>query len=63
VLGIFSWSHYWIYVIATLLSGSVAARAFLYIQPAERVRSSGSERPLPQFVNHQEDRNVDLPPI
>jgi aquaporin Z len=36
VLGIFSWSHYWIYVIATLLGGAAAAEVFLYTQPTER---------------------------
>jgi glycerol uptake facilitator-like aquaporin len=35
VLGTFSWSHYWIYAIATLLGGAVAARV-LYMQPNER---------------------------
>jgi hypothetical protein len=38
VLGIFTWSHYWLYVIATLLGGAVAAAAFLYLQPDERPR-------------------------
>jgi aquaporin Z len=42
VLGIFSWSHYWIYVVATLLGGVAAAEAFLYMQPAERVRAASS---------------------
>jgi len=36
VLGIFKWSHYWIYVVAPLLGGSIAAVAFLYTQPAEK---------------------------
>jgi aquaporin Z len=36
VLGIFSWSHYWIYVVASLIAGGVAAAVFLYLQPAER---------------------------
>jgi aquaporin Z len=36
VLGIFSWSHYWIYVVANLLGGVAAALTFLYLQPAER---------------------------
>ncbi len=36
VLGIFKWSHYWIYVVATLLGGAVAAVTFLYVQPSEK---------------------------
>jgi aquaporin Z len=35
VLGIFKWSHIWIYIVATLLGGAVAAGVFLYVQPAE----------------------------
>ena len=33
VLGIFRWSHIWIYVVASLLGGAVAAAAFLYVDP------------------------------
>jgi aquaporin Z len=36
VLGIFKWSHYWIYVVANLLGGAAAAVVFLYTQPAEK---------------------------
>lgn len=36
VLGIFKWSHYWIYVVAPLLGGIVAALAFVYTQPGEK---------------------------
>jgi aquaporin Z len=36
VLGIFNWSHYWIYVVGPLLGGVIAAGAFLYTQPAEK---------------------------
>jgi aquaporin Z len=39
VLGTFSWSHYWIYVVANLLGGVAAALTFLYLQPAERARA------------------------
>jgi aquaporin Z len=35
VLGIFAWSHYWIYAVASLLAGAVAAGVFLYLQPGE----------------------------
>jgi aquaporin Z len=44
VLGLFSWSHYWIYVVASLLGGITAAQAFLYLQPAERVPAQAAER-------------------
>jgi aquaporin Z len=37
VLGIFKWSHYWIYVVATLLGGIVAAASFLYVQQGEKL--------------------------
>jgi aquaporin Z len=36
VLGIFTWSNYWIYVVATLLGGALAGIVFLYTQPAEK---------------------------
>src|SRR3954451_14123295 len=34
VLGVFAWSHIWIYLVAELVGGAVAAAAFLFIQPA-----------------------------
>jgi len=36
VLGALKWSHYWIYVLAPLAGGVVAAGAFLYTQVAEK---------------------------
>ena len=36
VLGIFKWSHYWIYVLAPLVGGVLAAAVFLYVQTAEK---------------------------
>ena len=33
VLGILSWSHLWIYVLAALLGGPLAAITFLYVDP------------------------------
>jgi aquaporin Z len=36
VLGIFRWSHYWVYVLAPLLGAAIAAGTFLYTQPAEK---------------------------
>lgn len=44
LLGIFTWSHYWIYAIATLLGGATAAEAFLSMQPTERARTRSTER-------------------
>jgi aquaporin Z len=35
LIGLFSWSHIWIYFVAELLGGAVAAGAFVLIQPAE----------------------------
>jgi aquaporin Z len=35
LMGLFSWSHIWIYFVAELLGGAVAAGAFVLIQPAE----------------------------
>jgi aquaporin Z len=42
VLGLFSWSHIWIYLIAEFAGGAVAAVAFLSTQPA--VAPAESER-------------------
>jgi aquaporin Z len=36
VLGLFSWSHIWIYLLAELVAGGVAAGVFLLTQPAEK---------------------------
>jgi aquaporin Z len=36
VLGIFKWSHYWVYVVADLLGGAAGAAAFVFTQPAEK---------------------------
>jgi aquaporin Z len=36
VLGIFKWSHIWIYLVAPPLGGVAAAQVFLYVQPAEK---------------------------
>jgi aquaporin Z len=36
VMGIFKWSHIWIYLLAPPLGGALAARVFLYVQPAEK---------------------------
>ncbi|MDX6647110.1 MAG: aquaporin [Miltoncostaeaceae bacterium] len=36
VLGLFTWSHIWIYLLAELVGGAVAAGAFLLTQPSEK---------------------------
>jgi aquaporin Z len=36
VLGLFSWSHYWIYLVAELAAGAAAAGVFLITQPGEK---------------------------
>jgi aquaporin Z len=43
VLGLFAWSHIWIYLLAELVGGAVAAGVFLVTQPAqEPVRDVGA---------------------
>lgn len=36
VMGIFQWSNIWIYLLANVLGGALAAVAFLFVQPAEK---------------------------
>jgi aquaporin Z len=36
VLGLFTWSHYWIYLLAELVAGAAAAGVFLLTQPGEK---------------------------
>jgi aquaporin Z len=36
VMGLFSWSDIWIYLLANLLGGAAAAAVFLYTQPGEK---------------------------
>jgi aquaporin Z len=36
-LGLFTWSHIWIYLLAEFVAGAVAAGVFLLTQPAEKV--------------------------
>lgn len=40
VLGLFSWSHLWIYLLAQFAGGIAAAAAFLLTQPAEQPRAA-----------------------
>jgi aquaporin Z len=37
VTGLFQWSHIWIYLLADFAGGAVAAYAFLFVEPAEKV--------------------------
>jgi hypothetical protein len=44
-MGLFSWSHIWIYILANLLGGAAAAGAFLLTEPAEKpteLRAAGA---------------------
>ena len=36
ILGLFKWSHIWIYIVGPLLGAAIAAGVFLYVQPAEK---------------------------
>jgi aquaporin Z len=36
VMGLFKWSHFWIYIVGPLLGATVAGFVFLYTQPAEK---------------------------
>jgi aquaporin Z len=42
VLGILSWSHIWVYLVAEFVAGGVAAGVFLLTQPGEK--ADGQER-------------------
>jgi aquaporin Z len=50
IMGVFSWSHIWIYLLATLAGGAAAAAAFRVIEPAEMVptelRTAQRQRPV-----------------
>jgi aquaporin Z len=60
VLGLFSWSHIWIYLVANLAGGAAAALAFLLTQPGDE--SAGEVRPAkPRDV--QRGRPQGEPPI
>jgi aquaporin Z len=43
VMGLFSWGHIWIYLVANIAGGAAAALAFLLIHPIER--PTGARRP------------------
>jgi aquaporin Z len=38
VTGLFKWSHYWIYLLGALIGAVLAAGAFLFVQPEEKLR-------------------------
>jgi glycerol uptake facilitator-like aquaporin len=42
VMGLFSWGDIWLYALATVLGGAVAAWVFLFTQPGEKL--SGDQR-------------------
>jgi aquaporin Z len=45
LMGLFSWSHIWIYIVANLLGGAAAAGAFILTEPVERpgeLRAAGA---------------------
>jgi aquaporin Z len=44
VMGLFQWSHIWIYLVANLAGGAAAAYAFLLTQPGERPAAERRER-------------------
>jgi aquaporin Z len=46
VMGMFSWSHIWIYLVANIAGGAVAALAFRVIHPIEK--STAKPRPTAQ---------------
>jgi aquaporin Z len=57
VLGLFSWSHIWIYLLANLAGGVAAAYVFLFTQPGERLRPARArERRLGDRSNRQSMR-------
>ena len=42
VMGLFSWSDIWIYLLADFLGGAAAAYAFLHVLPAEKLAETSS---------------------
>ncbi|HWF51659.1 MAG TPA: aquaporin [Solirubrobacteraceae bacterium] len=45
VLGLFTWSHYWIYIVAEIAAGAVAAGVFLLTQPDGELEDERSAQP------------------
>jgi glycerol uptake facilitator-like aquaporin len=43
-MGLFSWSDIWIYLVADLAGGAVAALAFLYLNPSDGRPARGLSR-------------------
>jgi aquaporin Z len=54
VLGMFSWSHIWVYLLAQFLAGGTAAAVFLATQPAEQPEARVSAA-QPEAGNGQRD--------
>lgn len=36
IIGLFKWSHIWLYIVGPILGGMIAAGVFLYLAPAEK---------------------------
>ena len=49
VLGLFSWSHIWIYLLANVAGGAAAAAAFRLTEPLER--AAGEPRPAERRIH------------
>jgi aquaporin Z len=45
VLGLFTWSHYWVYIVAEIAAGAVAAGVFLLTQPDGELEDERSPQP------------------
>jgi aquaporin Z len=54
LIGLFTWSHIWIYILATLLGGAAAAGAFHLTQPTEQPSELRPAKPPRQFGSSQE---------
>jgi aquaporin Z len=50
VLGLFAWSHIWIYLVAQFLGGAAAAGVFLFTQPAAVAEPVRAVRPEPDMA-------------
>ena len=53
LMGVFSWSHIWIYILASLLGGAAAAEAFLLIEPAEKPSGLRAADPHPHIGSRE----------
>ena len=59
LMGMFNWSHIWIYVLANLLGGAAAAGAFRIIEPAvEPAVEPAGDRPVQRPAAAERPRNM-----